>query len=82
MAKKRPQKKRGKNKSTSIAHLSINQLAKAGQAPLHQGKFAEAIKAFRRLMQESKDEKWAEPLRSSFQGRINQLVAKGMHKEA
>ena len=82
MAKKRPQKKRGKNKSTSIAHLSINQLAKAGQASLHQGKFAEAIKAFRRLMQESKDEKWAEPLRSSFQGRINQLVAKGMHKEA
>ncbi len=82
MAKKRPQKKRRKSKAKSIAHMSLKELPNAGHNYLKQGKFAEAIKIFRRLIQESKDKKWADPLRSSFQGRINQLAAKGMHKEA
>ncbi|MCW5211847.1 hypothetical protein VU04_02930 [Desulfobulbus sp. TB] len=82
MAKKRSQKKRRKSKAKSIAQFSIKELPNAGQNYLKQGKFAEAIKVFRRLVQESQDEKWMEPLRSSFQGRINQLAAKGMHKEA
>ncbi|CAK8718333.1 Tetratricopeptide repeat-containing protein [Candidatus Electrothrix gigas] len=82
MAKKRSQKKRRKSRAKSIAQFSIKELPNAGQNYLKQGKFAEAIKVFRRLVQESQDEKWREPLRSSFQGRINQLTAKGMHKEA
>ncbi|MCI5136274.1 MAG: hypothetical protein D3920_14685, partial [Candidatus Electrothrix sp. AW2] len=82
MAKKRSQKKRRKSRAKSIAQFSIKELPNAGQNYLKQGKFAEAIKVFRRLVQESQDEKWMEPLRSSFQGRINQLTAKGMHKEA
>ncbi|MCI5192980.1 MAG: hypothetical protein D3915_07595 [Candidatus Electrothrix sp. AU1_5] len=82
MAKKRSQKKRRKSRAKSIAQFSIKELPNAGQNYLKQGKFAEAIKVFRRLVQESQDEKWREPLRSSFQGRINQLTAKGMHREA
>lgn len=82
MAKKRSQKKRKKSRAGSITYLPINELPNAGQNYLKQGKFAEAIKVFRRLMQESEDEQWREPLRSSFQGRIKQLAAKGMHKEA
>ncbi|MCI5139332.1 MAG: hypothetical protein D3922_13185, partial [Candidatus Electrothrix sp. AR1] len=82
MVKKRPQKKRKKTRAKSIAHLPLKELPNTGQNYLKQGKFAEAIKVFRGLIQESKDEKWAEPPRSSFQGRINQLAAKGMQKEA
>ena len=82
MAKKRPQKKRRKIQATSIALLPINELPNSGRHYLDQEKFAEAIKIFRRLLQESKDEQWAEPLCSSFLGRINQLAGKGMHKEA
>ncbi len=82
MAKKRPQKKRKKSKAKSIAHMPIKELPNLGQNYLKQEKFAEAIKVFRRLSQESEDEEWAEPFRSSFQGRIKQLVAKGMYKEA
>lgn len=60
----------------------MNELPNAGQAYLDQEKFADAIKVFRRLLQESKEQQWEEPLRSSFQGRINQLAVKGMYKEA
>ncbi len=82
MAKKRPQKKRRSSRAKSIARLPIKELPNVGQNYLRQGKFAEAIKIFRRLSQESEEEKWAESFRSSFQGRISQLAAKGMHKEA
>ncbi len=80
MAKKRSKKKGGK--SNTISNLSLNELPNAGRMYLDRDKFAEAIKVFRRLTQESEDEQWAESLLASFQGRINQLSAKGMYKEA
>ncbi|MCI5148498.1 MAG: hypothetical protein D3916_03720 [Candidatus Electrothrix sp. MAN1_4] len=82
MAKKRSQKKRKKSRAKSIAHLPIAELPHIGQTYLEQEKFAEAIKVFRRLVQESEDEQGAELLCSSYQGRINQLMLKGMYKEA
>jgi tetratricopeptide (TPR) repeat protein len=82
MAKKRSQKKRRKSKARSITHLPIKELPPIGQNHLKQERFAEAIKVFRRLMQEDEDAQWAELLCSSYQGRINQLMLKGMYKEA
>ena len=82
MAKKRSQKKRKKSRAKSIAQLPITELPQLGQTYLKQEKFAEAIKVFRRLVQESEDEQGAELLSSSYQSRINQLMLKGMYKAA
>ncbi|MCI5145311.1 MAG: hypothetical protein D3923_07205 [Candidatus Electrothrix sp. AR3] len=80
MVKKRVKKNRKKN--NNIKNLSVNELPNVGKNYLTQGNFAEAIKVFRRLVQETEEQQWAELLLSSFQGRINQLISKEMHKEA
>ncbi len=53
-----------------------------GEKFLSKGQYGQAIKIFRRLYKETSDEQWRQPLHIAFSGRINQLTAKGMYKEA
>lgn len=54
----------------------------AAQRYLSKGKFTEAIKAFRSLHKEDGSGRWDSLFTLAFLGRINQLAAKGMGKEA
>ncbi|NOQ45467.1 MAG: hypothetical protein GQ559_02145, partial [Desulfobulbaceae bacterium] len=78
MIKKQKKKKRKKRSVT----IPAGNLPAVGKQYLTQGKFSEAIKIFRRLHKETGDEKWSGLLRTALTGRIRQLTAKGMFKEA
>ncbi|HHD63701.1 MAG TPA: hypothetical protein ENK96_04905, partial [Desulfobulbaceae bacterium] len=74
-------KKKRRRKKNSGATRGASQPAK-GKKFLSTGQFSQAIKIFRRLYKETGDDQWRQPLLAAFSGRINQLTAKMMHKEA
>lgn len=78
MAKKKKKRKRNKRPAASKAANS----PATGKKFLSQGQFSQAIKIFRRQYKETGDEQWLPLLRAAFSGRISQLTAKGMYKEA
>lgn len=79
MVRKRKKKKSRKKKSTAIKSAD---LPAVGQKYLSNGQFSEAIKIFRRLHEKPDGDRWSKLFRRAFIGRINQLTAKGMPKEA
>ena len=72
-------KKRRNKKRQSLKDVN---LPEAGLKSLSNGKFTEAIRIFRLLYKEQAGDQYAESFKSAFKGRINQLLIKGMFKEA
>ena len=79
MTKKRKKKNKGRKARKSV---QPKQLPGLGAKQLENGKFNEAIKTYRQLLKEDTDECWLVFLVQAYQGRIKQLTAKGMAKEA
>ncbi|MCD6389566.1 MAG: hypothetical protein J7L69_09140, partial [Desulfobulbaceae bacterium] len=78
MVKKR--KKKAKNRGGK--KVKPQNLPAFGKRQIECGKFSEAIKTFRQLLKNDGDERWLSPLSRAYRGRIEQLTAKGMAKEA
>ncbi len=79
MAKKRKKKARSRK---GRKHVPASQLPALGEKQLREGKFSEAVKTFRQLTEANDDKRWRSFHRQAYQGRIGQLLAKGMAKEA
>ena len=73
-------RKKKKNRKSRLSKTT--DLPAAAQSYLSKGKFTEAIKAFRSLHKKDGAGRWDSLFRQAFLGRINQLAAKGMGKEA
>ncbi len=77
----RPKKKKGKRKKGK--QVAVQDLPVHGKKQLEGGLFSEAIKTFRQLLQQGGDtDQWLPVLSLAYKGRINQLLEKGMAKEA
>lgn len=64
------------------ASLSVDELARLGQAKLASGHYKEAIDAYKKLLKQKERSEWREGLAQAYLGRAEQLAAKGMYKEA
>lgn len=73
-------KKRTKRQATP--GQSSEELASAAQRHLDDGRFREAISAFKDLLKRAPSARWREGLAAAYAGRAKQLAAKGLLKEA
>jgi tetratricopeptide (TPR) repeat protein len=70
------------NKQVSIPGLTEHDLAAQAQALQKSGKYKEAIKLYKKLLQTSDADLCREPLANCYVQRAIGFAAKGMHKEA